>query len=54
MRTSALFGAQNFRIIEIYGVSTRAREVEPVRTVWGGGGGQFFCDFVRMSFMNGP
>jgi len=32
MRTSALFGAENLRFFEIYGVSARTRGVEPVRT----------------------
>jgi len=55
MRTSALFGAKNFGFFEIYGVSSRIREVEPVRTFCGQGRrGSIFCDFVRMSFMDAP
>jgi len=57
MRTSAFFGAKNFGIFEIYGVSARTRRegVEPVRTFFGqGGGGSIFLDFVGTSFMDGP
>jgi len=57
MWTSALFGANNIGIFEIYGVSaqTRGRGIEPVRTFCRQGRrGQFFWDFVRTSFMDGP
>jgi len=45
MRTSVFFGAKNFGIFEIYGVSARTREVQPVRIFCGQGGrgGQFFA-----------
>jgi len=46
---SAFFGAKSF---EIYGVSARRREVEPVRTRREGE--PIFYDFVRTSFMDGP
>jgi len=35
MRTSALFGAKNFDIFEIYGVFARTTGAEPVRTFFG-------------------
>jgi len=56
MRTSVLFGAKNFGLFEIYGVSARTRRerVESVRTFCGQGGGSIFRDFVRTSFMDGP
>jgi len=44
MRTSAHFGTKNIRFFEIYGVSARKREVEPVRTFFGQEGrSQFFA-----------
>jgi len=53
--TSALFGAKIIGFFEIYGVSSQTRGVEPVRTFYGQwGGGQFFYDFVRTSFMDDP
>jgi len=58
MRTSALFGTKNFGISKIYNVSTRTTGVELVRISeifrTRGEGGSFFCDCVRMSFMEGP
>jgi len=33
MRMSKLFGAKHIGFFEIYGVSARTREVEPVRTL---------------------
>jgi len=44
MRTSSLFGANNFKFFEIYGESKRIRGVEPVRTFFGQGEGQFFTN----------
>jgi len=41
MRTSALFVAKNFGFFEIYGVSARTREVEPVRAFFGQEGVSF-------------
>jgi len=46
------FIAKNFGSFEIYGVSARTREVEPVRTMREGG--SIFHDFVRTSFMDRP
>jgi len=43
MRTSALLGVENFGFFESYGVFARTREVEPVRTFFGQGVGQFFA-----------
>jgi len=56
MWTSALlFGAKIIGFFEIYGVPTRTRRVEPVRTFCGQGGkGSILRDFVRTSFMEGP
>jgi len=39
----ALFNAKNLGFFEIYGVSARTM----------GRGGRFFCNFVRMPFMDG-
>jgi len=52
MRTSALFGARNFGLFEIYGMSARTRGVEPVKTFFGKGG-WVFRDYARTSSMNG-
>jgi len=56
MRTSALFGAKNFGLFEIYGVSARIRGEggwastdDILRTK---GEGSIFCDFVQTSFMD--
>jgi len=57
MSTSALFGAKNFELFEIYGVSalTKGEGIKPVRIFFGQGErGSFFCYFVPMSFMDGP
>jgi len=53
MWTFALFGAKIIGFFEINGVSARTRGegVEPVRTR---GGGQFFVNYVRATFMDGP
>jgi len=45
MWTSALFNAKNIGFFEIYGMSARAREVEPVQTFFGQGGGVNFSRF---------
>jgi len=53
MRTSALFGAKNFGIFEIYGVSAGTRGVDPVRIFCGQGGeGQFFTIFTYAEACN--
>jgi len=52
MRTSALFGAKNFGFFKIYGVSARLRREEGLNHC--GQRRSIFCDFVRMSFMDGP
>jgi len=54
MRTSALFGAKNFGFFEIYGVSARARGVEPVRTFFGHGEGVNFSRFYADVFYGRP
>jgi len=44
MQTSILFDGKNIGFFEIYGVSTRTRGVEAVRTFYGQGGGvKFFA-----------
>jgi len=54
MRTSALFGAKKSGFFEIYGVSARTREVEPLRIFFKQRGMEsIFHDFVRTSFMDG-
>jgi len=57
MRASAVFGAKNVGLVEIYGVSARTtgEGVEPVWTFFGQGkSGSIYRDFVRTSFMDGP
>jgi len=52
MRTSALFGAKNFRCFEIYGVFAQIRRerVEPVQTFfWKRREESIFRDFVLTS-----
>jgi len=54
MRTSALFGAKNFRFFKIYGVSVRTkRELSQCgHFADKGEGGSIFRDFLRTSFMD--
>jgi len=57
MRTPSLFDAKNFGFFEIYGVSARTRGEglsQGGHFSDKGGGGQFFCNFVRTSFMDNP
>jgi len=47
------FAQKTSEFFEIYGVSTRTRGVEPVRTFFGQGR-SIFRDFMRTSFSDGP
>jgi len=53
MLTSALFGSKNLGFFEIYSVSVRTRKEGDFEAVWTRRRSQFFCDFVRTSFMDG-
>jgi len=54
MRTSSLFGAKNLECFEIYGVSTRTRGVEPVRTFCEHGGSSIFRDLCGRLLWTAP
>jgi len=53
MRTSALFSEKKLRIFRnLWLVRTDKGGFEQMRTFFGHGRGQFFFDFVRMSYMD--
>jgi len=59
MRTffRSFLAQKNFGFFEIYGLSARKKglKIEPVRSFFGQlRKGSIFCDFVLMSFMDGP